>query len=429
VGISGDSLRIDCKSDILKPIKDYWDRHAQRDPLWAILSDTAKRDGKWDVARFFQTGKTEIESLLYELDAQEFALTRGSAMDFGCGVGRLTQALAPHFGRVVGVDVSPNMVDLAARLNQRVDTVSYICNQATDLSIFDERTFDFIVSSIVLQHLPPELSCSYLHEFFRVLAPAGIVVFQLPSHHRRLQNRPLESNTKPMPDPAYLASIVVAGMPRRIEPLSQVTLQVKVTNISSFDWNQREYGPIRVGDHWLDAAGLRMLARDDGRTRLPETLRAGETCSMALTICAPSNPGEYQLEVDLAHEGVLWFHDRGAEVVRLAVCVALNQIDAALASSSPSCVESRAVSAAALNDGPIQALASTDGKLGVDDPGEFPMHGVALDAVAALIAEHGATLLHVENDRSCGEDWVSYRYFARAAGSGAGPTAYSSSRR
>jgi SAM-dependent methyltransferase len=419
VGISGDSLRVDCKSDVLKTIKDYWDRHAQRDPLWAVLSDAGKRDGKWDVARFFQTGKIEIESLLYELDAQKFTLRRGSAMDFGCGVGRLTQALAPHFDRVVGVDVSPNMLDLAARLNQRADTVSYICNQTTDLSIFDERSFDFIVSNIVLQHLPPEISCSYLHEFFRVLAPAGIVVFQLPSHRRRLQNRPLESNTKPMPDLAYCASIVVTGLPRGIEPLAQVTLQVKVTNISSFDWNQREYGAISVGDHWLDAAGLRMLARDDGRTRLPATLRAGEASSLTLTISAPSNPGEYQLEVDVAHEGVLWFHDRGSEVARLAVCIALNEVDTAPASSNPSPVDARTHSVEALNGGPFQALAGPDAKLDVDDPGEFPMHGVPLDEVAGLIAEHGATLLHVENDRSCGEDWVSYRYFARAAGSAA----------
>ncbi|HEV3060899.1 MAG TPA: class I SAM-dependent methyltransferase [Vicinamibacterales bacterium] len=406
-------------SDVLKTIKDYWDRHAQRDPLWAVLSDTAKREGKWDVARFFQTGKTEIESLLYELDAQQFTLRPGSAMDFGCGVGRLTQALAPHFDRVVGVDVSPNMLDLAARLNQYADAVSYICNQATDLRIFDERSFDFIVSNIVLQHLPPEISCSYLHEFFRVLAPAGIVVFQLPSHRKRLQNRPLESNTNPMPDLAYSASIAVTGMPRGIEPLGQVTLQVKVTNISSFDWYQREYGVMSVGDHWLDAAGLRMLARDDGRTRLPETLRAGESSSVALTIRAPSNPGEYQLEVDVAHEGVLWFQDRGSEVVRLAVCVAPNEIDTALASSIPSSVDARTHSAEALNGGSFQALASPGAKLDVDDPGEFPMHGVPLHAVAGLIAEHGATLLHVENDRSCGEEWVSYRYFARAAGSAA----------
>ena len=40
------------------------------------------------------------------------------------------------------------------------------------------------------------------------------------------------------------------------------------------------------------------------------------------------------------------------------------------------------------------------------------MYGVHRDTVIEWIARHGATLHHIEDDRSCGEDWVSYRYFA-----------------
>jgi hypothetical protein len=58
-----------------------------------------------------------------------------------------------------------------------------------------------------------------------------------------------------------------------------------------------------------------------------------------------------------------------------------------------------------------------DAATNADNRGEFPMYGVPVHSVAGLIARHGATLLHIENDRSCGEDWVSYRYVARAAGS------------
>jgi hypothetical protein len=35
-------------NDFLEDSREYWDRHAHRDPLWAILSDTAKRGGQWD---------------------------------------------------------------------------------------------------------------------------------------------------------------------------------------------------------------------------------------------------------------------------------------------------------------------------------------------------------------------------------------------
>ncbi len=403
-------------SDLLEDSRAYWDRHAQRDPLWAILSDTTKRDGKWDVARFFETGVREIEALLYELDAQEFVRQRGAALDFGCGVGRLTQALAPHFARVVGVDVSSCMVDLATRLNQCPQTVSYVCNQTTDLRTFEDHSFDFIVSSIVLQHVRPEIACSYIREFLRVLTPAGIAVFQLPSHHRRAENRPLESVVKPMPDDAYRASLRVAGMPRAVRPGGQITLQVEVTNISLFDWIQRDYGVSSVGDHWLDGAGNRMLARDDGRTRLPPTLRAGETCRLSLVINAPPNPGEYQCEVDVAHEGVLWFHDRGSEVVRLAIRVGEDDAVSVPAAEHGSRENAPAGLVTAPHGRPDVAPGAAGARMDVDDPGEFPMYGVPVNSVAGLIAGEGATLLHIENDRSCGDDWVSYRYFVQAAG-------------
>ena len=43
-------------TDGLEESRNYWDRHARRDPLWAILSDAAKRDGRWDTTRFLDIG-------------------------------------------------------------------------------------------------------------------------------------------------------------------------------------------------------------------------------------------------------------------------------------------------------------------------------------------------------------------------------------
>ena len=386
-------------SAVLADSKDYWDRHAQRDPLWAILSDTTKRDGRWDVEQFFQTGTSEIASLLYELDAQAILPRRGSALDFGCGVGRLTQALAPHFDRVAGVDVSPRMHELATRLNRHPQSVSYVCNQAADLRVFDDRSFDFIVSSIVLQHIQPDIACLYLREFFRVLTPAGIAVFQLPSHRRRWrsENRPLESIVNPMPDDAYRASLVAAGMPSEMSPGGQVTLQLQVTNVSRFDWIQREYGVFSVGNHWFDGAG-QMLTRDDGRTRLPATLRAGETCHLSLTIGAPTNQGPYECEIDVVHEGIRWFHDQGSDVVRFAVRVGEGEVDFGPAVDRISRVHTPSPTVAAPDGRLVEALGVGSIQTNVDDPGEFPMYGVPVSSVVRLIADHEATLLHVEND-------------------------------
>jgi hypothetical protein len=47
----------------------------------------------------------------------------------------------------------------------------------------------------------------------------------------------------------------------------------------------------------------------------------GET-EMTLAVTAPQTPGEYTLEIDLVHEGVTWFSERGAQPLRLQLRVA-----------------------------------------------------------------------------------------------------------
>jgi SAM-dependent methyltransferase len=111
------------------------------------------------------------------------------ALDFGCGPGRLTQALAAHFEQVDGVDISPSMIALADRLNQRPDRCHYHLNDTNDLRRFQDQTFDVVYSSITLQHVGPANARSYLKEFIRVLNPGGTLVFQLPGRQTGARRR------------------------------------------------------------------------------------------------------------------------------------------------------------------------------------------------------------------------------------------------
>lgn len=399
-------------TDLLDESRKFWDAHAERDPLWAVLSDAGKEERKWDVRRFFQTGANEVAQIFYQLECQGIDVKHGGALDFGCGVGRLTQALAPRFERVVGVDVSPRMIEIAAALNRFPDRASYTWNDEPHLRRFSADTFDFIYTNLVLQHIVPEITLAYLREFLRILGPAGVLVFQLPSHERRQEDPRLESTASPMPDDAYQAALSVAGLPRGpLTPGAEVTLDVDVTNASQVAWLQQECGTIRVGNHWLDHTGERMLQRDDGRTVLAETLPPGGTCRVPLTIKAPAAEGDYQCELDLAHEGIRWFRDRNSAVVRFQVVVrggGLEHADMATIGDSHSTQQSGDVGAA-----PIELPSAAPGDPSVADPGDFPMYGVHSDRVGELIAASGGELLQKSVDQSCGPHWIAYRYFVR----------------
>jgi len=158
-----------------------WEELGSTDPLWAIISREEKKGGKWNVDEFFRTGEKEIADVMRYVDVLPVKIARRKALDFGCGVGRLTQPLAKYFNEVFGVDIAASMIALANQHNSHGGRCTYIHNTTGDLKIFADNCFDFIYTNITLQHMPPHLSKNYIKEFLRVLAPRGVLLFQLPS--------------------------------------------------------------------------------------------------------------------------------------------------------------------------------------------------------------------------------------------------------
>ena len=165
----------------MQRLYDHW---GATDPLWAVLSWPRLRGNRWEIDRFFRTGVEEVERVLGVLRALGVGLRRGRALDFGCGVGRLTQALAGHFDEVWGVDIAPSMIRGAVQYNRHGGRCRYVLNETADLRQFAAETFDFIYTNITLQHLEPRYAKEYITEFLRITGPGGAVVFHQPSGHR-----------------------------------------------------------------------------------------------------------------------------------------------------------------------------------------------------------------------------------------------------
>jgi SAM-dependent methyltransferase len=162
-----------------------WEGHGSSDALWAVVTDPRFQGGKWKPEDFFKTGQREVRAVLGHLRSKGIKPNfRGKALDFGCGVGRLTAALSAHFSSALGLDIASAMVEQARRFHAKNTKARFQVNARWDLSALASDSFDFVYASIVLQHIPSQAAEAYIREFLRVLKPGGILAFNLPFESR-----------------------------------------------------------------------------------------------------------------------------------------------------------------------------------------------------------------------------------------------------
>lgn len=163
----------------LRRLRRHWQEFGRRDAFWAAMTQPAAGAEAWDAGAFYATGRRDVDEMVAWLGTLGFPRRWRQALDFGCGPGRLTRALARHCDAVVGVDIAETML-AAARHHAVESNCTFVANARSDLARFATGSFDLIVTRLVLQHLPPRYIRRYVRELVRVLQPGGALVFQLP---------------------------------------------------------------------------------------------------------------------------------------------------------------------------------------------------------------------------------------------------------
>jgi SAM-dependent methyltransferase len=149
-----------------------WRELGRSEPYWGVLSHDMFRPENLTpeaIEAFYACGRPYIDEIVGRLAAATGSAPRGRALDFGCGVGRLTEAMAEHVDEVVGLDVSPGMLEVARR---RGGKAAYL------ETLPEGMTFDWINSFIVFQHIPPERGEAILADLLARLNPDGAVSLQ-----------------------------------------------------------------------------------------------------------------------------------------------------------------------------------------------------------------------------------------------------------
>ena len=136
------------------------------------------------LGQFWQSGQTEAASIAaIARRYNEGDPSSQTCVEFGCGVGRVTMALARHYRSVQAYDISATHLALARQRAQETATTNVVFHLCSDDPLAALQPCDLFYSLIVFQHNPPVLITRLVRSALRSLRPGGIAIFQVPTYH------------------------------------------------------------------------------------------------------------------------------------------------------------------------------------------------------------------------------------------------------
>jgi SAM-dependent methyltransferase len=243
-----------------------WERLA-RDPYYAVINhdgyrlDQAAEDAR---ARFDASGEEDVARTVGEIRRfVDPAFHPRHAVDFGCGVGRLTIPLSRLCDQVTGVDISQAMLDEARRNGEARGAANVALR--TSAEFFAERdaagTVDFVHSYIVFQHIAPRAGLWLAEALIRRLARGGIGALHFTFARRApLVRRLVHRLRRTVPGVNHLANLV------QRRPLSEPIIPMNNYDVSRILMLLGDQGcahvHVRLTDHGGHLGGMFIFRRD-----------------------------------------------------------------------------------------------------------------------------------------------------------------------
>src|SRR4029077_15688002 len=136
--------------DILETMRSDWNQRAPEDAYYYVAfahPGQATED-------FQPTAAIILPMLTAEFRRLPAAPADCTALEVGCGPGRLMLPMSRHCAEVHGVDVSDEMIAHARKLLINAPNAHPHVGNGTDLAMFPDQSFDFVYSYAVFQHIP-----------------------------------------------------------------------------------------------------------------------------------------------------------------------------------------------------------------------------------------------------------------------------------
>lgn len=175
------------KSRLSAAVSKRWDRFAAREPLFAVLPDPKFLKKNLTPAsedEFFRSGQVHINHAFQVIKERlDYEFTPSTALEYGCGPGRMAVPLSGRVPVVTAVDISPAMLDAAVATAGRNGRANIVFQSLAEF-LAGRESFDFINATLVFQHIRPAAGPDYLRELLRRLNEGGVGVFQFAYRRR-----------------------------------------------------------------------------------------------------------------------------------------------------------------------------------------------------------------------------------------------------
>ncbi len=158
-----------------------WNKLAAKNARYFVNIGT-KSGEKVDEFELRETGESDYKK--YVLDDELLKQRLGNvqestALEIGCGIGRMAEFFARDFKRIYGIDISDAMIDYAKKRLFAINNAMFAVNNGKIIP-FSDSTFDFIFSLSVFKHIPSTKAVrGYFSEIYRTLKPGGIAKIDL----------------------------------------------------------------------------------------------------------------------------------------------------------------------------------------------------------------------------------------------------------
>jgi len=159
--------------------KKKWNKLANDNAKYYVLTDLGEQITEEEFQKAGEKDFTELIARDLQIKEKLGDFKTKTALEIGCGIGRITEFIAQNFAQVFAIDISEGMIKEGRNRLKNYSNIDFIAGDGNTYPLKD-NSIDFVFSYIVFQHMPnKKVVESNIREIKRVLKTGGLAKIQV----------------------------------------------------------------------------------------------------------------------------------------------------------------------------------------------------------------------------------------------------------